>query len=176
MTDNTSQKRPFTIDPSFYATHWQRIANYLIDYVVQVMIMLGIATVVATIAMMNGYSEKDIKTATESLSSLEQYALALVIILVYYNFFEILLARTVGKFITRTIVVDLYGNKPTANDILLRSICRAIPLEFIIFFGPDCRGWHDRLSDTYVVQTVLLEVGRKAFYDYENSRNQKLED
>jgi uncharacterized RDD family membrane protein YckC len=66
--------------------------------------------------------------------------------------------------------VDEYGEKPDANAILLRSICRsicrAIPLEFLTFVGTPCRGWHDSLSKTYVVQKELLDSDKKIFYSF----------
>ena len=60
-------------------------------------------------------------------------------------------SRTIGKYITNTIVVENNGEKPKLNTIALRSLCRLIPFDFISYLGTPCRGWHDSLSGTYVV-------------------------
>jgi uncharacterized RDD family membrane protein YckC len=67
----------------------------------------------------------------------------------YYIVFEFLLQRTPGKFLTKTIVIDIYGNKPELGNNVLRNILRMVPFE--IFSCLNDRGWHDRWSDTYVV-------------------------
>ncbi|UKJ06266.1 RDD family protein [Solitalea lacus] len=71
--------------------------------------------------------------------------------LLYYLVCESVFGQTVGKFVTRTHVVDDYGNKPGFLRILARTLCRAIPLEALSFlFTPI--GWHDSISKTYVVR------------------------
>ena len=71
---------------------------------------------------------------------------------VYFFFMELVYGKTVGKFITKTKVVDYKKQKPKTNQILIRSLCRLIPFEpFSFFFGERPIGWHDTLSKTYVV-------------------------
>ena len=56
-----------------------------------------------------------------------------------------------GKFVTGTMVLMEDGSKPTFKDIFIRSLCRLIPFEAFSFLGAEGRGWHDSMSDTYVV-------------------------
>lgn len=68
----------------------------------------------------------------------------------YYYFFESVLDRTPAKFITTTKVVNMDGSKPNNKQILIRSLSRLIPFEpFSFLFGGT--GWHDKFSDTMVV-------------------------
>jgi uncharacterized RDD family membrane protein YckC len=68
----------------------------------------------------------------------------------YYVFFEGLWARTPGKFLFRTVVVNEDGGPPSLRAVLIRTLCRFIPLEpFSVLFAE--RGWHDGISDTRVV-------------------------
>ena len=90
-------------------------------------------------------------------NQIAQYTFVTCITLFYYNFFEILFARTIGKFITQTVVVMVNGKRPQHETILIRSLCRLIPLNAISFLGITQRGWHDSISKTYVVRAKLLE-------------------
>jgi uncharacterized RDD family membrane protein YckC len=73
------------------------------------------------------------------------------------HFFQV----TVGKLLTQSIVVDEYGNKPNFQTILLRSVIRVIPFDSLTFLGDEARGWHDRLSNTYVISKKELEIIKK---------------
>jgi uncharacterized RDD family membrane protein YckC len=59
--------------------------------------------------------------------------------------------KTVGKFITRTKVVNLNGEKPTLNDIMVRTFCRLIPFDRLSFFFAK-NGFHDGISNTRVIK------------------------
>lgn len=67
----------------------------------------------------------------------------------YYIFFEGLLQRTPGKYLTKSIVINEYGKKPDIGQNILRNIIRLIPFE--TFSCLNEQGWHDRWSNTYVV-------------------------
>ena len=69
---------------------------------------------------------------------------------IYYVLFEHFLQRTPGKFLTKSLVIDEYGNKPEIGTNILRNIIRWVPFEAFSCLFSD-RGWHDRWSDTYVV-------------------------
>lgn len=79
-----------------------------------------------------------------------------------YLMFEYKWQRTPGKFITRTRVIDEYGNPPLLSAVLLRTVIRWVPFEAFSCFGdPYSRGWHDKWSNTYVVPyTELAELKR----------------
>ena len=67
---------------------------------------------------------------------------------------EGLFGATVGKWVTRTRVVDERGLPPSWRTAFLRSLARFIPFEplSLLFAGADDpRGWHDRMPGTRVV-------------------------
>lgn len=68
----------------------------------------------------------------------------------YYFIFELAFARTPGKFITGTKVVDENQQKPGFKAILIRTFCRFIPFDNLSFLLAD-KGWHDSLSGTEVI-------------------------
>ena len=68
----------------------------------------------------------------------------------YHFLLEFFFGRTIGKFITKTKVVDINGDKPNTKTLFIRNICRLIPLDnFSFLFGED--GWHDSISETQVI-------------------------
>ena len=69
---------------------------------------------------------------------------------IYHFLFEYFFSRTPGKFITNTKVVDEDGNKPSIKILLIRNLCRLIPLDNLSFLIGD--GWHDEFSRTEVVR------------------------
>ena len=69
----------------------------------------------------------------------------------YYFIFESTRQQTPGKMLTKSIVIDQWGNKPTDKQILLRSLIRLVPFEAFSCLAEDGRGWHDRWTDTFVV-------------------------
>ncbi len=64
---------------------------------------------------------------------------------------EIKFQKTLGKFVTKTKVVKLNGEKPTNEDIITRTFCRLIPFDRISFLFVK-NGIHDFLSKTKVVK------------------------
>lgn len=73
----------------------------------------------------------------------------LALIFTYFYGLELSIGRTVGKMITKTRVVTDTGDKPTTQQLLVRTISRFIPLEPVLYIGG---AWlHDSLSHTKVV-------------------------
>ncbi|WP_289060848.1 RDD family protein [uncultured Zobellia sp.] len=85
-----------------------------------------------------------------------QFNLLILIFPLYYILFEYFLQRTPGKYISGTIVIDEYGNKPDIGKIVLRTIIRYIPIEPFSCLGDNSRGWHDTWSKTYVIKKSYL--------------------
>jgi len=78
--------------------------------------------------------------------------LGAVIMSAYYIITELTMQRTLGKYITGTMVVMEDGSKPQARAIVIRTLCRFLPFEVFSFFRSYPRGWHDNSSGTYVVK------------------------
>ena len=66
----------------------------------------------------------------------------------YYFTFELIGGQTIGKMITKTKVVSVKnGQKPNFLNILIRTLSRLIPIDFLFYlFQPN--GIHDILSKT----------------------------
>jgi uncharacterized RDD family membrane protein YckC len=81
--------------------------------------------------------------------------------LVYYIFFESILAATPGKFLTETRVSNTLGEQTGFLNIVGRTAARMIPFNAFSFLGHG--NWHDRLSNTVVLSEANKEqAGRKA--------------
>lgn len=83
------------------------------------------------------------------------------IAMLYYLIFEYFFSRTLGKWITGTRVVSARGTRPTFLEIVGRTVVRIIPFEGVTFLGSSGRGWHDSLSDTYVVKSRAIVTSDK---------------
>ena len=68
----------------------------------------------------------------------------------YHFLFEYFYGRTIGKFITKTKVVDMNGEKPNTKTLFVRNICRLIPFDNVSFLFAE-KGWHDNISKTQVI-------------------------
>ena len=71
----------------------------------------------------------------------------------YYLIMELIFNKTIGKFITKTIVVKQDGSKPSIGSIIGRTLCRHVPFNEISFYYGK-RGFHDILSGTAVVKDI----------------------
>jgi uncharacterized RDD family membrane protein YckC len=130
------------------AAQGKRFANYLIDTLVCVVFIL-LLSVLVVIVFPNIPIEDDL------LMNLSFY-------LLYVLYFTVLESstkgKTPGKYITKTRVVNSDGTAPSFKTCLLRSLSRLVPFEAFSFLGSTGIGWHDRWTETYVVderQSVL---------------------
>ena len=66
----------------------------------------------------------------------------------YYFIMEWTTGQTVGKMITRSkVVTSETDERPSVSSILIRSLCRLIPVDFFTYFFIPM-GIHDRISKT----------------------------
>ena len=114
---------------------WTRLTNWAVDVMVISQILFG------------KLPFQWIKNISSN-EAIMMWLVCAVHIILYYSFFEILYRRTPGKFLTNTSVVTSDNAKPSAFTILLRTILRLVPLEFISFLFAG--NWHDRFSKTHV--------------------------
>lgn len=73
------------------------------------------------------------------------------VLFLYYSFFEIIWARTPGKWFSGSKVVNQLGNPPTVWQVFGRSLLRLILIDFFFnaFWG---KPLHDKLTRTEVVE------------------------
>ncbi|GAA4832212.1 RDD family protein [Algivirga pacifica] len=88
-------------------------------------------------------------------STLEQHIVRNILIVTYYLYyflFEWLLGKTPAKFLTKSQVVSLQGEQsPSFGQILIRTISRMLPIDFISYFFSG-NGIHDYISKTRLVK------------------------
>ena len=66
---------------------------------------------------------------------------------------------TLGKILTKSVVINEYGEKPSMRQIILRSIIRLVPFEpFSCAGDTHSYGWHDSWSETFVVPKDELKL------------------
>lgn len=143
----------------------KRFFNFIIDvFVLSLLLFIGLVIFIPFItpAEVKAFMERFIT------NTILQYTITSSITLLYYNFFEIITSRTIGKFCTNTIVVDENGDRATYEAVMIRSLIRIIPLYWISFLLFPTRGLHDVISKTYVVNKKLLEEKKKEFYGSQN--------
>jgi uncharacterized RDD family membrane protein YckC len=156
------------ITPQMYASKSKRFANFIIDYIGQLIIGGAIGIAMAIISEITG--DYEYVAWIDTMGTLGEYALGIVILIVYYMVFETITGRTLGKYITNTKVLTEDGQKPEADKILYRTLSRMIPFEAFSFLGDEGRGWHDSIAKTVVVdvkkyneivelQNSLSEIG-----------------
>lgn len=68
-----------------------------------------------------------------------------------YTFFEYNWQKSPAKFLTKTRVIDEFNNPPDLRTIMLRSLIRLTPFEFLSWLDSDAQGWHEKWSKTWVV-------------------------
>ena len=124
-----------------------RFANLLIDSII-VAIPLGLLTNYLVYGVVIP-TEYDIATASiPLLDTVIQYLL----LALYYILMENMTGKTIGKMITGTKVVYKDGSHPPIGKIIGRSFARYIPFEAFSFLGEKGIGWHDSMTDTYVIK------------------------
>jgi uncharacterized RDD family membrane protein YckC len=162
-------QREYIIPDEIIASNRQRFVNVVIDYVARLGLTFVIGMIAAMISVLTG--NEDLLLFFQNITRIQELTIGLVVLLIYYNVFEIFFGTTIGKLFTKTVVVDVYGEKPNTNAILIRSLCRLIPFEMFSFFGTPCIGWHDSLSKTYVVNKEELRQSKEIFYSFEEIGN-----
>ena len=134
------------------ASNWQRLVHLLID----TFICLSIFSFMA-FDVFKGLLNQVYLIAGEKASFFVFY---LIVSLIYYLFFEYFFGATPAKMLTELRVVNEKGEKPNFKSLIVRTLSRRIPFDSISFFS--AQGWHDRLSETKVIQEK--RTGIKGFH------------
>ena len=79
------------------------------------------------------------------------FSVLAITIFLYYSILEYFFQKTWGKVVTRSKVVSSNYEKPSFKTIVIRTICRFIPIDWITFLFSR-NGMHDRLSKTKVIK------------------------
>lgn len=133
-------------------TSLQRYIHFQVDVILISLLLTFVPGV--------GIEEFIYQQESEALYEIYSLFLSFTYTFAYYFFFEFFLQKTPPKFLTKSVVIDAYGNKPALRTMLVRTIIRIIPIEWFSFII-NKRGWHDKWSDTWVVhESELAELKR----------------
>jgi uncharacterized RDD family membrane protein YckC len=125
---------------------WEKRAiNFIIDIFVIQFLNLFLSAVIGML-----YYKISNLSGEVTYNLNNNYYLFLVFVL-YYLVAEYFFSRTIGKLITKTIVVSNDGAKLKIKQILLRSVTRLFFIEVVSYFKKEPVGWHDSISSTKVV-------------------------
>lgn len=154
----------YILDEKLLASKGQRFLNYLLDNIMVLALLFVLGVILGLIGSL--FELHGIFVWLDNIGDLEGRLIFILITIVYYAVTEGIFGRSLGKLITGTIVVDENGVKPDFADILKRSFSRIIPFDGLSFLGNSGRGWHDSISDTYVVNKKELELEVKVFHEF----------
>lgn len=134
-----------------------RFVHYIIDGIFILIIYMLLLLIAIIINEANGNALSNL-LGNDGMSN----TVFLIVFAAYYGLFESKYQKTPAKFITRTVVIDEYGNKADFRSRVIRALARIIGIEAVFFLlGGDDRTWHDSWSDTWVVKdTELAEIKR----------------
>jgi len=139
------------------ASKTRRLANYILDIIIFRLLLIPTWYLIGYFTARFGVLDAD--TVLSLTDPIVDWSLSIVSFFFYYFAFEAIWQRTPAKFITGTKVLHLYGTKPTARTIALRTLARLVPFEPFSFLGKEARGWHDTWSQTFVARSKKLEAG-----------------
>lgn len=122
-----------------------RVVNYLIDIFLIYLLNIGIRIAL----VFSGIYIDSVGIA---------YLILYSILITYFLFFESVFGQTIGKMITGTKVVRYNGLEVGFGVVVGRTFARLIPFEPFSFLGSEARGWHDSLTDTFVVRKKEFPV------------------
>ena len=156
----------FIVTPDLYATTGNRFTNYIVDLIAIVLsffgVFLGFIFLYYSFAEDTTVMDNFLDDMENTNPLLDRLITALVLALLYFALESITKGRSLGKYITKTKVVLEDGSAPSSSDYLKRSFCRMIPFEAFSFLGSKGRGWHDSISNTYVVDMAKFEAKKNS--------------
>ncbi len=159
----------FKVTNDILASSGKRFANFLIDRTLFTGIFFVFGVLIAFYAELTGdYETLDYVKRFENINRFLDMLITGLLFAILYSIFEFKTQRTIGKYITKTKVVLENGEKPDLNTIITRSLCRIIPFDALSYLGNPSRGWHDTISNTYVVDIDKFENKKNTIEDFKN--------
>jgi uncharacterized RDD family membrane protein YckC len=160
-------EKTFLVTNNLLASPGKRVVHWIVDYIVSYLLIIGIFIVIGLVLEFTDTGSADYFAALEDINPLLDRIISMLLTIPYFIITEMISGKTIGKLFTGTVVVDRYGNKPQNVNIVKRSFARAIPFDAFSYLGSIPRGWHDTLSDTYVVEEKALQDAKSSFENLE---------
>ncbi len=131
------------------ASKQKRFINYIVDQIVGMLFLVGFFLLLESVFVLG----------LENIDPLLDQIISTLLFPIYYIFFEGLLkGKTLGKYVTGTRALTISGAHPSWGTIIKRSYSRIVPFEAFSFLGERPDGWHDRWTDTMVIDERLSSV------------------
>ena len=128
-----------------------RLANLIIDRAIITIIFFAFGVIAAL--TYNLTNNDFLLKIVYKMSEINRFLDVLITSLIYFMYTFLIeyftKGRSVGKYITGSKVICIDGTEPTFNDYLIRNISRIVPFDALSFLGEN--GWHDKWSDTRVI-------------------------
>lgn len=139
----------------------KRFVNYIIDWISFYIFIFGTVIIIGGImAIFDAESSLSFFQKFDNIPPILDKIVTLFLYGFYMSMVEILFqGKSFGKFITKTRAVSWDGSKPTINQFVTRGFSRAVPFDGFSFLGDNSNGWHDKWSDTMVVDSSSLPSG-----------------
>jgi uncharacterized RDD family membrane protein YckC len=132
----------------------KRFVNYLIDIIVFYIILIFLGFVIE-LAFPGAIHYDDVDPILDRIVSLILYAIVMFAIEAAFQ------GKSVGKLITGTKAVNVNGETPSFLQLIARNFIRAVPFNALSAFGRPCAPWHDKWSNTYVIDEKLLALQQR---------------
>jgi uncharacterized RDD family membrane protein YckC len=153
---NHYAQQTIEISHEMLASSGKRFANLIVDLIVRTLLIFLVGGLSLLLYYLFEYD--GLLLWMQEISTIQDILFGSFVLIMYYFTMEVFAQRTLGKLITGTKVVMGDGSKPEARAIIIRTLCRFIPFEPFSFLGDRTRGWHDTISDTYVVDIKKYEA------------------
>lgn len=147
------------------ATTGKRFANYIIDTLVFYIVVFGLGIV---IGILKPNLLEDLDNLSLRLIMLLFYAIVMFMTEAMSN------GRSIGKLITGTRAVNEDGSDMTFQKAFVRNIIRAIPFNALSALGTPSHPWHDRWSDTIVIDEKKLALHTNRAQLFDSVKNQEI--
>lgn len=129
---------------------WQRFFHWLIDVAIMSLVLIPFVITLTYWMMDFGFFRESEALMMFFRSRVSLYFIVFIFFFIYYPVSEIVFGASPAKFLTESRVISSKAESPNSSTIFLRTLCRNIPFDAVSFFWK--RGWHDSLSETYVVK------------------------
>jgi uncharacterized RDD family membrane protein YckC len=129
------------------ASTGKRLANYLIDFVVFLIVVFILAIIIAMVSPPSSDESGLISdnSLLERLFWMFMYGAYMAIIEGIFK------GRSIGKFITGTKAVNEDGSNISFTTAIARGFSRIVPFEPFSALGSPSYPWHDKWNKTYVI-------------------------
>jgi len=141
-----------------------RLANYIIDTLFIYFLIFCLGIVIAII------DPSIIDTIDDGITD---RIVGTIFYGVMMSFTEIILnGKSIGKLITKTKAVNLDGSDLSFEKAFTRNLIRIIPFDALAALGTPSIPWHDKWSDTMVIDEKKLALQKQSADLFGSFKNQ----